>query len=171
MANVDNPFGFRHLYKQGGGSPWVQHLNKLVGYGTALFVGDVVYQVNSGRDIQHVGTPGTTLPSGVNLMYGAASTATVHTVIVDPLSVFIAQCDGSLVEADMGLNANVILGTGNAATLQSGDEIDNSTEAVTGTLDVHLLQKHPVPNNEYGANVILQVTFNIHRMHPLSVGV
>jgi hypothetical protein len=171
MANVNAPFGFRHLYNQGGGSPWVQTFNKLVGYATALFVGDVVYQVASGRDLQHAGTPGTTLPSGVNLQYGAASTATTHTVIVDPRAIFIGQADGSLLEADMGLNANVVLGSGSATTLQSGDQINSATEAITGTLDVHLLQKYPTSNNDYGANVVLECTFNIHRMHPASVGV
>jgi len=171
MSNVDNPHGLRSLMRTlSGGLPLIEEFDKAVGYGTAIFMNDAVNRA-ADNSIEASATPGTTLYSGVSLNYGAASTATKHQVIVSPDALFEAQADGSLALADMGLNANLILGAGSTTTLQSGHEINSATEAVTASLDVHLLHKLNVPDNDYGDYVRVEIVFNKHRMNSVAVGV
>ncbi|MBM3744173.1 MAG: hypothetical protein FJW34_00075 [Acidobacteria bacterium] len=170
MANVDNPHGLLPLYSLGGG-PWVhEEFSKAVGYGTALYPGDAVARV-ADNTIETPATPGTTRITGVNLNWGAASKATTHLVVVSPDVVFDCQADGSLDEADMGLNANLIYNAGDATALKSGHEVNSATEDVTSTLDVHLLKKLAVPGNDYGAYARLEILINKHRMASDAVGV
>lgn len=174
MANVDNPHGFRPLARNlSGGFPWVEEFDKVVGYGTALFIHDAVNQVAAGG-IEKSITPGTTLISGVNLNYGAVSTATKHLVITSPDAIFEAQDDQAstgLVEADRGLNSNIVMGAGSAVTLLSGNEIGGATKDVTATLDVHLLKLFESPDNAYGVHARFEIVFNKHRMIANTVGI
>jgi hypothetical protein len=176
MANVDNPYGLRCLgLAMGGGHPQIDKFSKVVGYGTAIFPGDAVHQVADGSIESNSATPGTTRFSGVALDYGAASTATDHLVIISPDALFEAQDDGvgaTIAAADVGLNANLILGAGDATKLQSGHEIDTNTKAATATLDVKLLRKLNVPNNDFAlANVRMEIMFANHRFAPATAGV
>jgi hypothetical protein len=146
---------------------------KVVGYGTALFIGDVVTQVTAGG-LEILTTPGTTVPTGVNANYGAASTATTHYVYSDPFTIFEGQDDGDtdgFALADMGSNANVVTGTGNSVTKISGHEIDEGTINTTNSLDLHIRRLFPYPGNNYGeSNGDFEVCFNSHRAHGLTVG-
>lgn len=171
MANVNNPHGLMPIMRTlGGGPAATQVMKKAVGYGTAIFQWDAVNRVADGS-IEASATPGTTLYSGVALNHGAASKATEHIVIISPDMVYVAQADGSLVEADMGLNANLVLTAGNAALLRSKHQINAATEADTNSLDVKLLQRYEVPENDWGNYVRLEVVFNKHRMAPGVAGV
>jgi hypothetical protein len=170
MANSDNPHGLLPRYCTSGAAPWVEEFDKLVGYGTAMYLGDAVARVASGA-IEIPATPGTTRITGVNLNWGKVSTATKHLVVLNPDMLFEAQADGILAEADMGLNANLIYGAGDGTALKSGHEINSATEDVTATLDVHLLKKLDVEGNAYGANVRLEILINKHRLATDSVGV
>jgi len=168
MANTDNPHGLRCLGRNVvGGNIEVELMQKAVGSAAALFINDAVARVDTGylgrsADI----TPGTTLYDGVNLSYGAASTLTDHLVIVDPYALFEAQdnddTDG-FAFADTGLNCNLELNAGSAATLISGHELDESSINTTNSLDVHLHKKLDVPDNAYGEFCRMIVTFNKHR--------
>lgn len=173
MPNVDNPHGLRPLYRLGGGNPAVEEFDKVVGYGTAIFIHDAVNRVADGS-IEVSATPGTTLWSGVALNHGAASTATKHLVLVDPSMVFEAQdnddTDGLAAE-DMGLNINIEKGAGSATTKISGHELDESTLDVTNSLDLHVLKLLAVPDNDYGEHARVEVMFNKHRLAPGVVGV
>jgi hypothetical protein len=174
MANADHPYGLRSLgFTIEGGCPFVDEFTKLVGYGTAVFPGDAVNQVASG-DIEVSATPGTDDYTGVALDYGAASTATTHRVIVSPGCLFTCQdnndTDGFAL-ADRGLNGNIELNAGDATKLLSGHELDESSLNTTVTLDLHCHDKLNVPDNAYGANCRVVVTFNKHRMAPDQVGV
>lgn len=171
MANLNNPHGLRSLgITLSGGCLSIENFSKVVGYGTAIFRNDAVNRVADGS-IEASATPGTTLYSGVALNYGAASTATEHSVIVNPDALFEAQADGSLVAADMGLNANLVLTAGNATTKISKHQINSATEDVTNTLDVHLLKLLDAPDNEAGNYARIEIVFNKHRMNPSAVGV
>jgi hypothetical protein len=172
MANVNSPFGLRSIGRCLDGGPFrIQQFLKAVGYGTALFTGDAVNRV-ADASIDKTATPGTTAYSGVNLNYGAASTATTHLVIVSPGALFVVQANGSTVVADIGLNANLSLGAGSATTLQSGHVLASSTQDTTNTLDMHLLEHLNVPDNDATANYArVIVTFNKHRMAPATAGV
>ncbi len=174
MANIDNPSGLRSLGKcSSGGHPQVDLLTKVVGYAKAIFPGDAVNQVADGS-IETSATPGTTLYSGVSLDYGATLTATEHVVVISFDAIFEAQDDGdsdTMTAADVGLNANLILGAGVVATLKSGHEIDTNTADVGAGLDVKLLRKANKPNNAWGANVRMEIAFNKHRMAPGVAGI
>ncbi len=172
MANTDNPTGLRALYALSGGPILMNLYKKVVGYGTAIFPGDAVNRVADGS-IEAGATPGTTLYTGVAQNHGAASTATEHLVVDDPNVVFVAQGDDgtNLDEADMGLNANLILGAGSTTTKQSKHEIDSSTKNTTNTLDVKLLRKLDVPDNAYGEFAKIEILFNRHRLHAGVAGV
>ena len=167
MANTDNPHGLRPIRHFMGAPFAIAERSKDADEGTALFIFDAVNREDDGAIEAASATPGTTLYSGVNLNYGAASTATTHLVIEDPYVVFEAQdnndTDG-FAAADMGLNCNLELNAGSATTLLSGHELDESTINTTNSLDVHLLQKLADPNNAYGANCRIEILFNKHRM-------
>jgi hypothetical protein len=176
MANIDNPHGFAPIGHLFGVDPEVAEFNKVVGYGTAIFINDSVHRVADGS-IEATATnftPGTTNVSGVALNYGALSTATTHLVIVDPFEVYEAQdnndTDG-FTAADLGLNVNLEANAGSTTTKQSGHELDESTAAVTATLDLHLMKLLAIANNAHGAWGRYEVTFNKHRYHSGSAGI
>ena len=171
MANVDYPHGLRPLGITLSGSPAVlfQTMKKIATLDTAIGVYDAVARLADGsissKDAD-ITQGGTTLYSGVAMNYGAASALTSHSVLVTPDAIFESQGDdgaaGTLDEADMGLNANLVL---TAATgMQSLHEIDSSSKAVTQGLDVKLLQLLNVPSNAYGAQARIEIVFNQHRM-------
>lgn len=173
MANKNNPHGLRPLgVCQSGGAPVIEPFSKLAAYATAIFRNDAVNRA-ADSGIQTGGTPGTTLYSGVSLQYSPASTADTVLVMTSPDAIFEAQVNGSLVEADLGLNANLLLTAGSALTKLSKHEINATGVATTGTLDVHLLRRHAVPvsQNDFGTNVRLEIVFNKHRMNPGVAGV
>jgi hypothetical protein len=99
-----------------GGGFLMQPFSKVVGYGTALYPGDAVARVADGS-IEIPATPGTTLISGVNNTWGAASLASVHSVFTDPNAIFEAQdnndTDG-FDAADEGSNVNLEYNAGSS---------------------------------------------------------
>jgi hypothetical protein len=175
MPNVDNPHGLRPLMRTlSGGVPFVQEMTKDASEAAAIFQWDAVNREADGNIEANSATPGSTLFSGVALNHGAAATLTTHLVVVSPNALFEAQdnndTDG-IAEADLGLNANIELNAGNALTKISKHEIDESTAAVTATLDLHLLQKLNVPDNAFGSFCRVEVMFANHRMASAAVGV
>jgi hypothetical protein len=174
MPNVDNPHGLSPLGRTlSGGLPTIESFTKAASFGTALFIGDAVARAADGT-INTTITPGTTLYSGVNLQHGAASTLTDHLVMTSPDALFEAQdnndTDG-FAAADMGLNVNLELNAGSAATQLSGHELDESTIQTTNTLDVKLLRLLGSPDNAYGAYGRYEIVFNKHRMFGNVAGV
>lgn len=175
MANVDNPHGLFPIGRTlSGGCPYIQQMQKDASEGTAIFQWDAVNREADGNIEAGSATPGTTLYSGVALNHGAASTLTQHLVIASADALYDIQdnndTDG-LAEADMGLNANIELNAGSATSLISGHELDESTAAVTASLDLHILSKIEAPDNAYGSFCRVLVMFNKHRMNPVAVGV
>lgn len=179
--NVDSPNGFQYSSLFQGHPPLIEIFEKQVGYGTAIFQCDVVKQIAgvSGFNkapIEAFGTPGTLIPLGVSQNYGAVSTRTRHSVIVDPMARYHAQDDGDtdgLVAADMGLNALVSLGAGSTQTGFSGHEIDEAGIATSATAtDLHLLGLFPMIGNDFGSShVRVIVTFNRIRRAQNTAGV
>jgi len=173
MANTDNPHGLRPIGTIHGGGFEVEEFNKVVGYGTAIFMFDAVNRVADGS-IEASATPGTTNYSGVSLNFGAALKATPHLVLTDPSVIYEAQDNNAtdgIAAADLGLNANLQLNAGNTTTEQSGHEINETGADVTATLDVHLRKLFGAVDNAHGAWARIEITFNKHRMAPATVGV
>jgi len=165
MANVNNPHGLRPIGTIHGGGFEIEEFNKLVGYGTAIFIFDAVNQVAGGA-LQASATPGTTRYTGVSLNFSPLSTAATHLVITDPLCLFETQDDNStdgVAAADIGLNANLTLTAGDTTTQQSKYQLAEASIAVTATLDVKLRKLFSVPNNAFGSNARIEIQFNKHR--------
>jgi len=182
MANVDNPHGFRPLNRSlfGGPGAALMQCHKLVGYGTALFIGDAVTRVASGVQatpaISAAITPGTTPSFGVNLVYGAASTATTNHLVVpagnSQLFEIQDNSDTDGVEAASAVkNANIELNAGSTTTQLSGHELDESTINTTNTLDLKMHGLLQVADNAYGAWARVLVTFNRSQLSDLIAGI
>ncbi len=90
-------------------------------------------------------------------------------VIDDPDTVFTVQETNNLgaagtplALADRGLNINFLYTAGSTSTGQSAVSIDNTTEAVTATLNCKILQLDPTPGNAVGNFANWLVVLNNH---------
>jgi hypothetical protein len=175
MANVNNPHGFRPLNRSLSGGPGaaLMRCHKLVGYGTALFIGDAVTRVASGLQpfpaISAAITPGTTPVFGVNLVHGAASTATTNHLVIPAgnQQIFEVQDDNDtdgVAAADINKNANINLAAGSATTQISAHQLDESSIATTNTLDMHILGLLQAPDNAFGSNARVMIVFNNNQL-------
>lgn len=169
MANANAPFGFRPTMRTVSGGPGTQvPAHKLVGYGTALFINDAITHAASGTKptlaIDAAITPGTTPVLGVNLQYGAASTATDHIIILAKDAVFVVQGDGTgatfLVAASLSKTANAALTAGNTSTKISKHSLSETSLATTSTLDLKCRGLFQSPDNILGQYAKVFVTFN-----------
>lgn len=171
MANVDNPHGFPVVDALDGRPAFYRDYSKASGDTKALGFNDLVDVLAAGTDVdrQAAGGPFT----GVNMSFGAASTATTHSVaVITPATILEAQASGSLVTADTGLNADVVADIApNSTTNISNQEIDADTEANTSTLDMRLLRLNPRVGNESGTNSSWFVLCNDVRMADLKAGI
>jgi len=176
MSNVNSPFGFRPTMRtRSGAMGSCINCNKLATYGTALFIGDVV--THAAGDVAGTTaffgttpavdaniTPGTTPVAGVNLIYGAASTATNHIIVIADGALFIVQGDGTgaiyLVAASLSKNANIALTAGNAALHTSKHQLSETSIATTNTLDLKVGGLVNNPNNAPGQYAQVFITFN-----------
>lgn len=151
---------------------------------SAMYIGDVVKMTADGYlDIFAAGDSAVTaigVVVGVEVNrkldaltehpgYMPANVAGKVYVVTDPNVIFEAQEDGvggSLALADVGLNVEIINGTGSTSTGLSGMEIDSSTKATTATLPFRLLKLVNRPDNELGSTATPEarwlVKFNEH---------
>lgn len=171
MANPNAPFGFRPTMRTLlGAAGAIIPCHKIAGYGTALFINDAVTHAAAGTKntvaVDAGITPGTTPVAGVNLIYGAASTATDHAMVSADQSIFVVQGDGSgatfLVAASLNKNANMALTAGNANTKISKHELSETSINTTNTLDLRVrgLYQTPGTSNVAGQYAQVFVTFN-----------
>jgi hypothetical protein len=170
MANSNAPFGLRPTMRtMSGASGRIARAHKIAGYGTALFINDVVTHAAAGTKntpaIDAAITPGTTAVLGVNLIYGALSTATDHTIVLaGGGAVFVCQGDGTgatfLVAASLSKNANLALTAGNTGTLVSKHSLSETSLATTNTLDLRVRKLWESPDNVAGQYARVEVTFN-----------
>lgn len=169
MANTNAPFGFTPTMRTlSGAAGSIMSAHKIAGYGTALFIHDVVTHAASGTKntpaIDANITPGTTPVLGVNLVYGAASTATDHSIVMADGGIFVVQGDGTgstyLVAASLSKNANIALTAGNTGTFMSKHELSETSIATTNTLDLKVRGLYQTPNNALGQYAQVYVTFN-----------
>lgn len=89
--------------------------------------------------------------SGQTLKTGSVALAQVYD---DPDILFGAQVSGTpgLVAADVGAIADIVIGTGNSASGQSGDMIDQATITTTVATggQVRIEELDPIVGNDYG---------------------
>jgi len=149
MANTDSAYGFSPkgpLLRQ-------QPKDVLVGYGTAIFKGDLVSAVTAGS--VQAAAAGDTVILGASTAYSAASTVasaetgTALMVADHPDQLFMAQDDASETPAmsEVHQAANHVAGTGSTTTLKSGHELALS-DAGTSTGGFVILRAVDRPDNE-----------------------
>jgi hypothetical protein len=185
MANIDQAFGLRPIAKVGsapGGTTGTTKYRITSGAG-AMFTGDIVKQANDGSVVQGTAgdaargvfmgcfytDPSTSKPRFNNTFpNGTAASDAIAFVADDPDQLFIAQQDSAsanAVVADLNLNANLVVGSGNTTTGISGMEIDSDSKNTTATLNVKLIDFYDVPSNDATANnSILVVKINNHEL-------
>lgn len=137
---------------------------KLVG--TASTVNGAIYsdvaQAATGDVIQGV-VVGVLADTRDSLTYRAASTVRLLLVETNPATLFeLQEVSGGtpLAAADIGLNANFVVGSGSTVTGYSGVELNNSGEATTNTLDVQIVGFVNRPDNAVGENAKWLVRLN-----------
>lgn len=162
MANANSPFGFRPMMRTMAGGPGAAAMgaHKLVGDGTALFIGDAVKLAASAvRDTQCITAAGATdLIAGVNLIYGAASTLTDHVIVPATAdNIFLTQID-TAAQANVSYNAALVAGAGLTGTFISQHSANGV--ATTSTLNLRLVGLFRSPDNAWGAYARVEVIFN-----------
>lgn len=181
MANSDNARGLTPV-RHGDGSPYTGAANVYsipASDSTAVYIGDAVKSAGS-ADADGVPTvaqaaAGDTIrgvvvgvvPDTANsLIYRAASTLRKVLVADAPDLVFEIQEDsdgGALAAADVGNNADVVVGTGSTVTGRSAMEIDSSTKNTTSA-QLRILRLVPRADNEIGTNAKWEVMINEHEL-------
>jgi hypothetical protein len=181
MANVDKAFGLKPL-----GNLSATGAQKQYGYeiadnqAGAIFQGDLVTIVN-GYVVKflpatHAAALGvfngcnyvdpTTgkpifsnyYPGAVNITQGIIQAD----VIDDPNQLFIIQADASVVQANIGKNADIIGTGGSTTTGVSTMELNSNTIADTAALNLKIVGFYNVPDNEPGAFAVVVVKINEH---------
>lgn len=192
MANADTPFGLRPV-RHRNGAPYNgagRVYSVAAGNATAIFVGDLVTLAGTSQTIDGVvysdvvqsatgdvfqGVVIGVLPTTQDsLKYRAASTQRLLLVADDPDLLFeIQEVSGGtpLTANDIGLNANVVVGTGSTVTGFSAMELNNATEATTNTLDVMIVGFVNRADNEIGEHAKWLVSINRHRFANQVAGV
>ena len=97
-------------------------------------------------------------PGSVNITQGVIQAD----VIDDPNQLFIIQADASVVQANIGKNADIIGTGGSTTTGVSTMELNSATIADTAALNLKIVGFYNVPNNEPGAFAVVVVKINEH---------
>lgn len=167
MANANTPYGLKP-HRGAASEPHSGGLEMFsvpAADATALYIGDPVVK-NGSADaagiaavvravaagpitgvVQGFVPDGTTDQAG----YRAASTAAYVLVSTDPDQLYSIQDNTGIAAADIGLNANMTTGSGNAYSKRSGFTLDAATKATTATLALKIVGLQPMPNNDFGA--------------------
>lgn len=171
MANVNSVFGFQ-LLEDNSQTPLEMCFIPSTD-GTAVFVGDLVKTAGSAGSI--VGCPkkktvaqcAATNPiygvvmgflpqmvsTGMDLSIRHRKASTDMYCLVKPANnqdIYRVQSDdvgGDLADTDIGLNADFIVGSGNAVTGMSGMQLDTSTKQTTATLSLKIIGYDDRPDN------------------------
>lgn len=186
MANTDGAFGLKPCGKHYGCREY-----GIVPGTTQIFLQDPVKKDTTGTTtglstVDIAADTGAILGSvvaifdsdGLPVNYYPAGSATGYTCMVadDPAQEFEVQEDSggaALAQADIGLNTNLLAGTGDTSTGLSGWELDSSDKATTATLQVRLHRIVQRADNALGTNAKWVVTINNHANggHTGTVGV
>jgi hypothetical protein len=181
MANNDKAFGLRPLGNLAGTGAQKQYGYEIAdNQAGAIFQGDLVVlkdgyilQFNPATHTAAVGVfngcfyndPTTQKPTWKNYYPGSINITQgkiVADVLDDPSQMFIIQNDGTSAATNYGLNADIVVGTGNTTTGLSANELDTSTIATTAALNLKIIGLWDVPNNAVGANAVVVVKINEH---------
>jgi hypothetical protein len=182
MANVDKAFGLRPLGNLSATGAQKQYAYEIEdNQSGAIYQGDLV-TLSGGYVVKYDSTLHTAAlgvfngcnyidpssgkptwknfyPGSVNITSGIISAE----VVDDPNQLFLIQADEDVVQADIGLNANIAYTAGSNTTGLSATELDSSTIANTAGLVLKVVGFYDAPNNIRGINhVDVVVKINTH---------
>lgn len=166
MANQNSPFGLRPIGPAGGG-PYNANLQErrngiLYSNATAIYTGDLVKMQNTGYMAQWTATTAVSQCWGVfrgcryfsnsqqtivPQKYWPGTDAASGTVLAQfipaalaPLQYYVIQTDSTgITLADIGANADIVVGTGSTLTGFSGSYLDTGTLNTTATLPLRII--------------------------------
>lgn len=170
MANDNRPHGLESTQLSQPYPEFIEPFVKVVGASLAIFKNDVVYEVDGTTGSEDApaiqafgsGTPGTTIPLGVAVNYGAALSKTRHDIITSPYTRYEAQDNGStdgFALADMGQRCNILASAGSTVTELSGHLLDEASLHATATRDVRLHRLLGVTDTAFGQYSRIIVSF------------
>lgn len=105
-----------------------------------------------------------------NQIYRTASTLRSALIFDAPEVLFEIQTSGTFAVENMGLNADIVVGSGSTVTGLSGMELDQSTVNTTITLPLQIVGMIPRDDNEVGANTKLLCRMNYKAYTANTVG-
>ena len=181
MANIDRPSGFRPVGHLSGGS-FTGRVRKYYSVNDNLFLGDLVEKEATGTASGSGGYPGVDRmdsgtadilvgcvvgweidPDNLNAMHHASSTSLAVYINDDPMTIYEGQCDGTLAVTDIGLNADVTIGSGSTTTGASNMEIAASGAATTIATPLKIMGLVEREDNDVAsANANWLVMLNLH---------
>lgn len=199
MPNVNSPFGLRPYSMKSGApyNGAVRTYYVPSGNSTALYIGDPVINVTNSSDGNGVQTvqiasagatnnilgafQGITNNAGTSVItlqqtqtpYLAVGQAAYVVVSDDPDLLYLVQEDGSaggaMVSGASGRNANMLAGTGNIYSGQSGWTMQTASLATGPTLQLRIIQllQSPLSDNAVGQYARWLVKIN-QGLHPFS---
>jgi hypothetical protein len=190
MANADAPRGLAP-YGYRNGKPYTGAANKYhvpASDETALLINDPVKLAGSADATGRYATVtraaagdpilgvvvGIDAPLADSTIYRVASVATYVLIADDPDLIFEIQEDsagGALTANSVGLNADLVAGTGSTFTGMSGFELDSSTADTTASLDFQIIGLSPREDNVLGTNAKWLVKPNNHARAAAATGV
>jgi len=181
MANVDRPNGFRPVGHLSGGA-FTGRTRKYYSVNDNLFLGDIVEKEATGTASGSGGYPGVDRfdsatadiavgvvvgweinPDSLTALHHAASTSLAVYINDDPMTIYEGQCDGTLAVTDIGLNADVTIGSGSTTTGASNMEIAASGAATTQATPLKIMGLVEREDNDVAsANANWLVMLNLH---------
>lgn len=181
MANTNSPFGLRFVGMNGGSvtnSSLVEKRNGILSTNaTAIYTGDLMrrssdgyfYQWSAGTAVSQLwgvfrgcryasNSQQTVVPQkywpGTDAASGSVLAQYQPAVLSTP-ALYVIQTDATgITQADLGLNADIVVGTGSTITGFSGAYLDVSTLAATATLPLRIVDlwaNYTTGNNPEGA--------------------
>ena len=176
MPNANTPGGLRPV-RGVGSQPYndgTQMFFVPAADTTALYIGDPVILAGSAdaagvATVTRAAATGAItgvvvgfMPNGTTDMVGfrAASTSAYALVQTNPDILFeIQDTAGTIVAADIGLNADMTIAIGNNFSKRSGFVLNAASKAVTATLQLRIKGLSQRPNNDFGAfaKVLVQI--------------
>jgi hypothetical protein len=97
-------------------------------------------------------------PGSVNITQGEI----IADVIDDPNQLFLIQADEDIEAADIGKNADIVVGSGSTTTGLAANELDSSSIATTAALNLKIVGLYDSPNNAFGNFAVVVVKINEH---------
>jgi hypothetical protein len=191
MPNLNSPAGLLPVRNAGGGTMRTNRYYIAGSLAQNIYRGSAVIATNTSKQI-NVATAGSTslligvfkgcfyVDAGGNTQFrpywGSGQTIQANSVVEaevfdDPLTMFAIQVSGAagLVAANVGLIANLVIGTGSTLTGNSGDQLDQTTIGSGAQFRIEELQAFNSPQqagslNNYGQYAKALVRFAVHNL-------